>query len=93
LLTGLLGGFAVVNVVTALSSSYQLTIVVRVVGGLLGGVVWSMLASYAARIVRADQRGRAIAIALSGITVALALGVPAGTQLARLIGWRPTFRP
>jgi predicted MFS family arabinose efflux permease len=91
LLIALLGGFAVVNAVTALSSSYPLTIGVRLVGGLLGGVVWSMLASYAARIVRDDQRGRAIAIALSGITVALALGVPAGTQLARWIGWRPTF--
>ena len=53
LLTGLLAGFALVNVVTALSSSYAVTLGVRLVAGLLGGLVWSMLAGYAARLVPA----------------------------------------
>jgi predicted MFS family arabinose efflux permease len=91
LLVGLLAGFAVVNVVTALSSTYGVTLGARVVGGLLGGLVWSMLAGYAARLVSVEQRGRAISLALAGGTVALAMGVPAGTALAGWVGWRATF--
>ncbi len=91
LLTGLLAGFALVNVVTALSSSYAVTLGVRLVAGLLGGLVWSMLAGYAARLVPGEQRGRAISLALAGGTIALAIGVPAATASAGLLGWRGTF--
>jgi predicted MFS family arabinose efflux permease len=91
LLLGLLVGLAVANLVTAVSSAYLLTLGVRLFAGLLNGMLWSMLASYAARIVPEEQRGRAIAITLAGITVTLAAGVPAGTALAGLIGWRATF--
>lgn len=91
LLVGLLAGFAVANAVTAASSSYWLTFGARVLVGLLGGLTWSMLAGYAARLVRAEQRGRAIAVALSGVTIALALGLPAATAVATWTGWRGSF--
>jgi predicted MFS family arabinose efflux permease len=91
LLIGLLAGFAVVNLATALSSVYLVTVAVRIVAGLFGGVVWSMLAGYAARMVPAEQRGRAIALVLSGIPVGFSLGIPAGTAAATWIGWRGTF--
>ncbi len=91
LLVGLLGAFAAANLVTALSSSYPLTFAVRVLAGLCGGVIWSMVAGYAAGLVPAARRGRAIAIALSGISVALAGGIPAGSALALWIGWRAVF--
>jgi predicted MFS family arabinose efflux permease len=91
LLVGLLAGFAAVHAVTALSSSYPLIFGARILVGLLGGIAWSMLAGYAARIVPAELRGRAIAIALAGITVALSVGLPAGTALAGLVGWRGAF--
>ncbi len=91
LLLSLVAAFAGVDLLTAVSSSYLLTMGVRVVGGLLGGIVWSMLGGYAARMVPEEQRARAIALALSGVTVALAVGVPAGTALAGTLGWRAAF--
>src|SRR5215475_10549698 len=90
-LIGALAGFALCNVATAVSPSYPLTFAVRLLAGIMGGALWSMLAGYAARMVPAERRARAIAIVLAGITVALSLGVPAGTALAGAIGWRASF--
>jgi predicted MFS family arabinose efflux permease len=90
-LIGVLTGFALCNVVTAISASYPLTFAARLLAGAMGGTMWAMLAGYAARMVPAERRGRAIAIVLAGITVALALGLPAGTALAAVAGWRASF--
>ncbi|WP_328744555.1 MFS transporter [Streptomyces sp. NBC_00285] len=90
-LVGALSGFALSNAVVALSSSYALTFGARLVAGGMGGTLWAMLAGYAARMVPAERRGRAIAIVLAGITLALSLGVPAGTVLAGAVGWRAAF--
>jgi predicted MFS family arabinose efflux permease len=86
-----LAGFAVLDAITAVSSSYPLTFAVRLLAGIMGGTLWSMLAGYAARMVPARHRGRAIAIVLAGITVALSLGLPAGTALADVASWRAGF--
>jgi predicted MFS family arabinose efflux permease len=90
-LAAVLAGFAVLDAITAVSSSYPLTFAVRLLAGIMGGTLWSMLAGYAARMVPAARRGRAIAIVLAGITVALGLGLPAGTALADMAGWRASF--
>jgi predicted MFS family arabinose efflux permease len=90
-LAAALAGFAVFDAVTAASSSYPLTFAARLLAGVMGGALWSMLAGYAARMVPAARRGRAIAIVLAGITLALCAGVPAGTALADAVGWRASF--
>ncbi|UFR06441.1 MFS transporter [Streptomyces sp. Go40/10] len=90
-LSGTLLGFAAANTLVALSSSYPLTVAARLLAGTMGGTLWAMLAGYAARMVPAGRRGRAIAVVLAGITLALALGVPAGTALAGAVGWRAAF--
>ncbi|MGW3288982.1 MFS transporter [Streptomyces sp. NPDC001002] len=90
-LVGALAGFAVSNAVVALSSSYAFTFVARLLAGAVGGLLWAMLVGYAARMVPAERRGRAIAIVLAGITLALSLGVPAGAALAGVLGWRTVF--
>ena len=90
-LRSVLAGFALLNAVTAISPWYPLTFAVRLLAGVMGGTLWSMLAGYAARMVPAAQRGRAIAVVLAGITVALSAGVPAGTALAAVLGWRAVF--
>ncbi|MEV0618980.1 MFS transporter [Nonomuraea sp. NPDC050404] len=90
-LVGTLAGFAVLNGVSALSSSYALTFGARVLAGVMGGVLWAMLVGYAARMVPPERRGRAIAIVSAGITVALCAGIPAGAALASVSGWRTAF--
>jgi predicted MFS family arabinose efflux permease len=61
------------------------------VAGVAAGVVWALLAGYARRMAPERQQGRAIAIVMAGIPLALSLGVPAGTYLGSLLGWRATF--
>lgn len=90
LLAAILGFFAA-NTVTAFSTSYPLTMVARLLAGVSAGLLWALLAGYAARMVPAHQKGRAIAIAMVGTPLALSLGVPVGTLLGAVVGWRACF--
>ncbi|MFI8816395.1 MULTISPECIES: MFS transporter [unclassified Streptomyces] len=91
LLLAAMAGFAVANTVTALSGSYPLTLAARFAAGVAAGLAWALLAGYARRMVPAHLRGRAVAIAMAGIPVALSLGVPAGTFLGTVLSWRVAF--
>ncbi|MFE3880647.1 MFS transporter [Kitasatospora sp. NPDC059146] len=85
------GGFTLANAVTAVSGDYPLTMAARFAAGLVAGMLWALLAGYARSIVAPEQRGRAMAVAMGGATVALSVGVPAGTMLAGAAGWRVAF--
>lgn len=84
-------GFLVFNTVTALSSDYWLTLVARFFAGVSAGLAWSLIAGYARRMVVPQLQGRALAVAMVGAPVALSLGVPLGTWLGGLMGWRMAF--
>ena len=84
-------GFLVFNTVTALSSHYWLTLAARFLAGMAAGLAWSLLAGYARRMVAPQQQGRALALAMAGTPVALSLGVPLGTLIGSLTGWRMAF--
>ncbi|MFE3184350.1 MFS transporter [Streptomyces violascens] len=86
-----MAGFAVANTVTALSGNYSLTMVARFVAGVAAGLAWALLAGYARRMAPAHLQGKAIAIAMAGIPVALSLGVPAGTFLGKAVNWQVAF--
>lgn len=91
LLLSAVAGFALANTVTAVSGSYGLTMLARLVAGVSAGLVWALLAGYAARMAPPARTGRAIAIAMVGTPLALSIGVPVGTALGALIGWRACF--
>ncbi len=84
-------GFLLFNSITALSSHYGVTLVARFFAGVAAGLAWSLLAGYARRMVEPDQQGKALALAMVGTPIALSLGVPLGTWLGGLVGWRTTF--
>ena len=86
-----IGGFALVNSVTALSSHYGLTLGARFFAGVFAGLLWALLAGYASRMVAPHLQDRAIAVAMLGAPLALSLGVPAGTFLGTVAGWRLSF--
>ena len=90
LLTALFG-FVLANAVMTLSSRYLPTMIARFVAGMSAGLVWALLAGYAARMAPIDKQGKAIAIAMVGTPVALSLGVPLGAFLATIVGWRACF--
>lgn len=84
-------GFAIVNTVTAVSDDYNLILVARFFAGVFAGLLWSLMAGYATRMVAPHLQGRAIAVAMIGVPLALALGIPAGTFLGGVVGWRVAF--
>ncbi|MFF7251379.1 MFS transporter [Embleya sp. NPDC008237] len=91
LLLSAISGFAVTNTITALSHNFPLTLASRFIGGVVAGLIWALLAGYARRMVAPQQRGKAMAIAMAGTPVALSVGVPAATFLAKAVGWRYAF--
>ncbi|GIO64166.1 MFS transporter [Paenibacillus cineris] len=91
LLLAIIAGFLVFNTITAISSSYALTLAARFFAGVAAGAAWGMIAGYARRMVPNALKGRALAVAMVGTPIALTFGVPAGTLLGDLIGWRAVF--
>ncbi|SBW12953.1 Major facilitator family transporter [uncultured Alphaproteobacteria bacterium] len=91
LLLAAIAGFLVANTITAVSGSYGLTLAARFVAGVSAGLLWALVAGYAARMAPEHLKGRAIAVAMAGTPLALSLGVPAGTFLGTVIGWRACF--
>ncbi|AFC85506.1 arabinose efflux permease family protein [Frateuria aurantia DSM 6220] len=86
-----ISGFLVFNAVTACSTSLWLTLVARFLAGMAAGLAWSLIAGYARRMVAAHQQGQAMAVAMVGTPVALAVGVPLGTWLGGRLGWGQAF--
>ncbi|OBR67659.1 MFS transporter [Paenibacillus oryzae] len=84
-------GFFVFNTITALSSIYVLTLAGRFFAGVSAGVLWGMTAGYARRMVPDSLKGKAMAVAMVGTPLALALGVPLGTFFGAYAGWRLIF--
>lgn len=86
-----IGGFLVLNTVTALSTNYLITLTARFFAGVFAGLLWALVAGHASRMAPEHLRGRAIAIAMVGAPVALSLGIPLSTVLGQAVGWRSAF--
>lgn len=84
-------GFLAFNTLTAFSTDYRLTLVARFLAGMAAGLAWGILAGYARRMVVERLQGQALALAMVGTPLALSLGVPGGTFLGALVGWRAAF--
>lgn len=84
-------GFLIFNTLTAVSHSYAVILTARFFAGAAAGLTWGLVPVYARQLVAKPLQGRAMAIALVGTPIALSLGVPVGTWLGGLIGWRGVF--
>ena len=85
------GGFLVFNTVMVFAPNYTVALVSRFFAGMAAGLAWGLMAGYARRMVSTDQQGRAMAIAMIGTPLALSLGVPLGTLMGGVLGWRAIF--
>lgn len=70
---------------------YWLELVARFLVGLTIGGFWSIGAGLAGRLVPERWTGRATAVIFSAVPLGSVLGVPAGTFLGELAGWRTSF--
>ncbi len=79
------------NVLTALSPNLTVLIVSRILAATGAAVFTPNAGSVAAILVRPELRGRALAMVISGLTIAAAVGVPLGLLASQWLGWRMTI--
>lgn len=84
-------GVTIANLITALSPIFWIAAAARLIGGAAAALQWALLAGYAMRMVDPARQGRALSIAMGGIPLALAIGVPLGTYLGDIFDWRLVF--
>nr|WP_269781544.1 MFS transporter [Nocardia bovistercoris] len=83
--------FTVGNAACGLSPNYLMYMVSRFGTGVIHGLMWSIVASIAIRLVHERDSVRATSVVFSGISLALVLGVPFGSVLGAVFGWRWAF--
>ncbi|QWA12097.1 MFS transporter [Sodalis ligni] len=83
--------FVVGNALCAWAYGYGLLMVARVVTALCHGAFFGIGSVVAAGLVAPNRRASAVALMFTGLTLANVLGVPIGTWLGQLYGWRATF--
>ncbi|MEU3074512.1 MFS transporter [Streptomyces laurentii] len=82
---------AVANFLAAAAPDYWLVLVSRVLVGIVIGGFWSIGAGLAERLVAPAAVGRATAVIFSAVPLGSVLGVPAGTYIGEVAGWRTAF--
>jgi DHA1 family inner membrane transport protein len=75
----------------ALAPDFASMLLLRIATAVAHGAYFGVAMVVAVSLVREDQRGVAVAVILSGLTVSNVIGVPAGTAIGGLWGWRATF--
>ena len=91
LLVGLMALFTLGNLLAWQAPDYGTLILARVLTGLAHGIFFSIGSTIATSLVPKEKAASAIAIMFTGLTVALVTGVPLGTWIGQLFGWRETF--
>ncbi len=91
LLLWLLIAFTIGQAACALAPDFFSMLVLRVAIAFAHGVYFGVAMVVAVGLVREDQRGMAVALILAGLTVSSIVGVPLGTAIGNVFGWRATF--
>ena len=87
----LIGIFIVGNLLCALAPNYAVLMAARIVTAFCHGAFFGIGSVVAAGLVAPNRRAQAIALMFTGLTLANVLGVPLGTALGQIAGWRATF--
>ena len=90
-LTIALGLFAVANLLSAFAPTEMMLHLTRIFAAAGAGMFTPVSASVAAGLSAPENRGRALAAVIFGLTLAQVLGVPAGSYIAYTFGWRVAF--
>lgn len=86
-----LGAFCAVNIVSALSPTFAMLLATRILGGGIAALISPLAYAMAVALAPPEKRGQALALVLSGVTVANIVGGPLGTWIGGHVGWRVSF--
>lgn len=91
LLIGLAGIFTAGNLLAAVSDSYAMLLVARVLTSFNHGAFFGVGSVVAAGLVPPERRASAVASMFMGLTIANVVGVPLATWAGEHLGWRTSF--
>jgi predicted MFS family arabinose efflux permease len=85
------GGFILGTVLCALAGTYHMLLFARVVTGLFGGVVGSVVMAIITDLFALELRGRVMGFVQTAFAASQILGLPAGIYFANLWDWHAPF--
>ncbi|WP_034158018.1 MFS transporter [Sphingomonas sp. ERG5] len=91
LLIALMGIFTLGNLLSALSGSYAMLMVARIITSMTHGAFFGVGSIVAASVVPANKRAGAVAAMFMGLTIANVAGVPAAAWVGEVAGWKTAF--
>ena len=84
-------GFMIGTLGCALSPSYGVLLVARVVSGIFGGLTSALILAIIGDVIPNERRGRAMGLVMAAFSFASVMGVPLGLFLASLSNWHTPF--
>jgi DHA1 family inner membrane transport protein len=90
-LMGALGLLGLANLASALSPSFPLLLLTRILAGCFAATYTPLAFAVGIELAPAAKRGQALALVVSGLNVATVLGAPLGTWIGEHFGWRLSF--
>ncbi len=87
----LAGALLIGNVLTVIAPTFELVAVSRFLAGLPHGAFFGMAAVVASELLGPGRRGWGVAMVMTGLTIANLVGVPGGTFLGQVLGWRAAY--
>lgn len=83
--------FLLANLIVAISDHFYLTLCARFVAGCMHGVFFVIATIAAIKIAKEGKQNTALALMVSGLTIALVTGIPLGTFVGQLFGFQAIF--
>lgn len=87
----LVGVFLLGNVLCAFAPNYGVLVIARILIALVSGTLVAIAMTYAPDVTTERYRTKFIAWVFSGFSIASVVGVPVGTWVANVFGWRWAF--
>ena len=84
-------GFCLANVGSALAPTFSLLLLTRILAGACAATHSPLAYATSTQLAPPEKRGRALALVVSGFTLATVLGSPLGTWVGEHAGWRLSF--
>ena len=84
-------GFLIGTLFCALSPTYSILLLSRIVAGIFGGLIGAQVLSIVADLVPYERRGTAMGIILAAFSVASVFGVPFSLYLSNIFNWHGPF--
>jgi predicted MFS family arabinose efflux permease len=84
---GFIGG----TTLCAFAANYPLLLLARIVTGVFGGVIGSIVLAIATDLFPLGMRGRVMGVVQTAFSASQVLGIPAGLSIANIWGWHATF--